>query len=82
MSEEKTKSNLPKPLTPVEFVKDIQREIVVLSGELHAISHLPDELKKLVPNAAELLRDRIRALHQRECWLLARNISIQKSKSG
>ena len=75
-------SKLPKPITPIEFVKDYDAEIEMLSNELHAISHLPDDLKKLIPNATELVRMRLRDLHQRECWILARNAQIKRSKMG
>ncbi len=72
MTEEKNKSKIPKAILPVEYVKDIAKEIEILSLELHAISHLPDDLKKLVPNATELVRNRIRALHDRQCEILNR----------
>lgn len=63
-------SKLPKPLTPVEYVKSYSDEVAMLSKELHTISHMPDDLKKLIPTATELLRERLRELHNRECGVL------------
>lgn len=80
MIEDKNKSKLPKPLTPVEMVKDIQSEIDVLSKELTAISYLPDEFKKMISNATELVRDRIRALHNKQCAILSKKVLDRKNK--
>lgn len=82
MKPKEKESKLPKPLTPVEYVKSYSDEVAMLSGELHTISHMPDDLKKLIPNATELLRERLRELHNTECSVLDRNAKIKRAKMG
>lgn len=82
MKPKEKESKLPKALTPIEYVKNYSDEVAALSKELHTISYLPDEVKKMLPNATELLRERLRELHTRECSILDRNAKIKRSKMG